>query len=95
MTSLATTATMISNIFRGREGAQPMTTEQTTQVADSYRAQGIAGQLRTRAEVERFFDGLDLVVPGLVLAHRWRPGETAADLTDAQVSVYGAVARKS
>jgi S-adenosyl methyltransferase len=28
---------------------------------------------RTRAEVERFFDGLDLVEPGLVAVQNWRP----------------------
>ncbi|ABD11171.1 hypothetical protein ThrDRAFT_03153 [Frankia casuarinae] len=62
--------------------------------ADSYRSQGIAGQLRSRAEVARFFDGLDLVNPGLVVAHRWRPGGPVEELADAQVSIYSAVARK-
>ncbi|SNQ49311.1 conserved hypothetical protein [Frankia canadensis] len=43
-------------------------------------------------------DGLDLVEPGLQVVHRWRPdGDgpgAAASPTDAQVSVYGTVARK-
>jgi hypothetical protein len=29
--------------------------------------------LRTRAEVSRFFDGLDLVPPGIVYVHTWHP----------------------
>jgi hypothetical protein len=65
-----------------------------SRVADSYRAQGIAGQLRSRVEVARFFDGLELVDPGLVVAHRWRPDTMVEKLTDAPVSIYGAVARK-
>ena len=36
--------------------------------------------MRTRAEVTRFFDGLRLVDPGVVLTHEWRPdsGEESA-----------------
>ncbi|SHN46510.1 SAM-dependent methyltransferase [Cryptosporangium aurantiacum] len=51
---------------------------------------------RTRAEITRFFDGLELVEPGLTVVHRWRPDERdqQADQPDALVSVYGGVARK-
>ncbi|WP_261567498.1 SAM-dependent methyltransferase [Frankia gtarii] len=64
-------------------------------LAAAYRAGGIPAQQRTRAEVARFFDGLELLDPGLQIVHRWRPdGETPTDLTDAQVSFYGAVGRK-
>lgn len=47
--------------------------------------------LRTRAEVARFFEGLDLVEPGLVQAHRWRadPPDPDKDIPN-----YGGVARK-
>jgi hypothetical protein len=49
--------------------------------------------LRTRAEVSRFFDGLDLVPPGLVYVHTWRPGPD--DIVPPNgVSAYGGVARK-
>jgi S-adenosyl methyltransferase len=49
--------------------------------------------LRTRAEVSRFFDGLDLVDPGLVYVHTWRPDP--GDIAPAGgVSAYGGVARK-
>ena len=42
------------------------------------------------------FDGLDLVDPGLVSLPRWRPdpGDEPDQVTDAEVSVYGGVARK-
>ncbi|WP_258396206.1 SAM-dependent methyltransferase [Streptomyces sp. Amel2xB2] len=50
---------------------------------------------RTRREVARFFDGLELADPGLVLPHRWRPSrETPADLSGADVPSYAGVARK-
>jgi hypothetical protein len=33
--------------------------------AAAYRSQGIAVKMRTKAETERFFDGLDLIDPGV------------------------------
>ncbi len=51
-------------------------------------AGGVTG--RTRAEVQRFFDGLELVEPGLVDVVQWHQGGTA-DST----YFYGCVARKS
>jgi hypothetical protein len=49
--------------------------------------------LRTRAEVSRFFECLDLVPPGLVYVHTWRPGPDDIVPPDG-VSAYGGVARK-
>ena len=49
--------------------------------------------LRTREQVARFFTGLDLVEPGLVQVHQWRPGP-ADTAPDGAVSAHGAVARK-
>ncbi|WP_091284036.1 SAM-dependent methyltransferase [Parafrankia irregularis] len=61
---------------------------------DVYREQGIPAAARTRSEVERFFNGLDPVKPGVQSVHRWRPDDTSRDdLTDAQVNVYGGLAR--
>jgi hypothetical protein len=48
---------------------------------------------RTFAETGRFFDGLELLEPGLVQCQRWYPDPGATDLGD-EVSCYGAVARK-
>jgi hypothetical protein len=45
------------------------------------------------AEVGRFFAGLELVDPGLVQVHQWRPGPGDSAL-EGTVSAHGAVARK-
>ncbi|TDC25693.1 SAM-dependent methyltransferase [Streptomyces sp. 8K308] len=74
----------------------------TAKAVEIYRASGTPAQVRTRAEVERFFAGLDLVEPGLEVAHRWRPYESSARLhvlaretmTDAEVSLLAGVAFK-
>jgi hypothetical protein len=66
-------------------------------VAAVYRKSGVIMQVRAKSEIERFFTGLDLVSPGLVSLPHWRPDPAAEDAeqpTDAQVSVYGGVARK-
>jgi S-adenosyl methyltransferase len=52
-------------------------------------------KVRSKREIERFFIGLELVEPGLQVVPAWRPepaGQPAP--SDAQVSVYGAAARK-
>ena len=53
-----------------------------------------AGPLRTRAEILRFFDGLELLEPGLVQVHRWRPG-VAAPGHDQEAADYCGLARKA
>ncbi|MFJ5224406.1 SAM-dependent methyltransferase [Streptomyces sp. NPDC088400] len=53
---------------------------------------GIPLRLRGRAEVGRFFDGLDLVDPGLVTAPHWHM-EPPAPQEDAYSSFYVGVAR--
>lgn len=70
------------------------------QVAQVYRRQGVTMQVRSRQEIEKFFTGLEFVAPGLCVVPAWRPEpatEKGADEpvpSDAQVSVYGGVARK-
>jgi hypothetical protein len=48
---------------------------------------------RTYAETLRLFDGMQVVPPGLVQCHRWRPDPGAIGLEE-DVSAYGGVARK-
>jgi hypothetical protein len=48
---------------------------------------------RTRAEVARFFDGLELLEPGIVPCSQWRPDLRTLGAT-ADVPQFGAVARK-
>jgi SAM-dependent methyltransferase len=49
--------------------------------------------LRTRAEILRLFDGLDLLEPGLVQVHRWRPGLEAPG-HNRETAGYCGLARK-
>ncbi|MEU4894844.1 SAM-dependent methyltransferase [Streptomyces sp. NPDC044780] len=50
--------------------------------------------LRSRAEVERFFDGFALVEPGLAEVPFWRP-DTPPPTRPGQIGYYGGVARKT
>jgi S-adenosyl methyltransferase len=68
------------------ESFQPISDQTTGE--DVYKRQtATPGTIRTRAEVERFFAGLDLVDPGVVWAHEWRPDP--AEPAEAPDSVYG------
>ncbi|HUL26767.1 MAG TPA: SAM-dependent methyltransferase [Streptosporangiaceae bacterium] len=50
-------------------------------------------RFRSRAEVAVFFDGLELVEPGLVRVPEWRPG-AGTDVTN-PAALWGGVARKN
>ena len=63
-------------------------------VTEIYRRQGVTMRVRTKPEVARFLDGLELAEPGLVVLPHWRPDTDEPPPSDAAVSVYGAVARK-
>ena len=61
---------------------------------DGYNETGaIPYTLRTPAEIASFFDGLELVAPGVVSCPLWRPDPEAGD-PPAEVDVFGGVARK-
>ena len=47
---------------------------------------------RTQAEVSRFFDGLELVDPGVVAVQHWRPGSEIE--ASAKSAMWGGVGRK-
>jgi len=51
---------------------------------------------RPRAAIARYFDGLELVEPGLQVVHHWRPDpdEKPDEIPDGLVSMFGGVARK-
>jgi S-adenosyl methyltransferase len=50
-------------------------------------------QLRSPEQIARFFDGLELVEPGVVSAPRWRPAPAASGLPD-ELDVYCGIGRK-
>jgi O-methyltransferase involved in polyketide biosynthesis len=60
----------------------------------AYNARGIPTKARSKAEVERFFDGLTLLEPGVTLVNHWHPDADAAAVDDAHVHMYGGVAVK-
>jgi S-adenosyl methyltransferase len=48
---------------------------------------------RSHDQTTRYFDGLEIIEPGVVQVHRWRPGPDAEQL-DREVSAWGGVGRK-
>jgi hypothetical protein len=55
--------------------ARDVYAQQVTEAASRFNQLAAAkATLRTRGEILRFFDGLELLEPGLVQIHRWRPG---------------------
>ncbi|MFG3291365.1 SAM-dependent methyltransferase [Streptomyces sp. NPDC048179] len=66
--------------------------ELAAQVVAEYAKGGIRLAFRSRPEVERFFDGLDLVAPGLVTSTRWL-GSAPAPEPEPDAGIYAGVAR--
>jgi hypothetical protein len=66
-------------------------TEMTRRV--NQRMSGPPATMRDYAAITRFFDGLDLLEPGVVQPQQWRPGPGVVGL--AQVTAWCGVARKA
>jgi hypothetical protein len=74
--------------------ASDILADQMREVAREVSARAAAPTtLRGKAEITRFFDGLEFLEPGLVQVHRWRPGSPAPD-TGEEVPGYAGLARK-
>jgi hypothetical protein len=74
--------------------ASPVVRAQLEGVRDAYADTANPSTIRTKAEFTRFFDGLDLVEPGVAFAVDWR-SPTPVDLADpARPTWYAAVGRK-
>lgn len=69
--------------------------EQVERAKSLYAGHGIPVNIRSFAQIKNFFDGLELVEPGLVYVARWRP-EGPDDLFEEPESsgYYGGVGRK-
>jgi S-adenosyl methyltransferase len=66
--------------------------EAVAEGTERYNERSSAGMTnRTHAEVSRFFDGLDMIEPGLVQLHKWRP---APDDPPTPISGWAGVAQK-
>ncbi|MGW1373565.1 SAM-dependent methyltransferase [Streptomyces sp. NPDC002446] len=70
--------------------------EAMRKILEIYADAGTVVQFRPHAAFLRFFDGWELLDPGVTLSHQWRPDrpEDATHVTDAEASCYAAVARK-
>jgi O-methyltransferase involved in polyketide biosynthesis len=70
----------------------PHPPERRTRMEQLWQLSPHPAQVRTLAEVERFFDGLELVEPGIVPMAEWRPEGKPPPFGEA--AFYGGVARK-
>ncbi|MFJ6831125.1 SAM-dependent methyltransferase [Streptomyces sp. NPDC091209] len=72
------------------------TPEDSAAAIAKLKAAGVTLALRSREEFTRFFDGLDLVEPGVAVVHEWHPelGEPVPGQDDGVIPGYGAVGRK-
>ncbi|WNI29558.1 SAM-dependent methyltransferase [Streptomyces sp. ITFR-6] len=70
--------------------------ETWNKVVEVYNSAGTPAQVRSHSEVSRFFDGLDLLAPGVSVCHRWRPaGPTdGTEPKDAEISLLAGVGIK-
>ncbi|MGW0532767.1 SAM-dependent methyltransferase [Streptomyces sp. NPDC003032] len=77
-------------------GTGEFTPDTAQQAGELYKARGMTLALRTRAEVTRFFEGYEMVDPGVAVIDQWKPelGERAPDAGEGPTPGYGAVARK-
>jgi hypothetical protein len=72
------------------------TPEESRAATEKLKAAGVTLALRSREEFTRFFDGLELVEPGVEVPHLWHPelGEPVPGQDDGVIPGYGAVGRK-
>jgi hypothetical protein len=63
-------------------------------VSREYNARGIPLQVRNKKETEVFFEGYELLEPGVQLVHHWRPDPDAAPIRDEDIAMYAGVAVK-
>jgi hypothetical protein len=76
-------------------GTAEFAPEEVGRVAREYEARNMPMRLRTIDEAHTFFEGLELVEPGIVQVHTWHPDGTGEQgIRDEDIAMYGAVARK-
>ncbi|MCX5240852.1 SAM-dependent methyltransferase [Streptomyces prunicolor] len=63
-------------------------------VVEVYRKGGTTAQVRSRAEFTSFFEGLELVAPGIALAAHWHPEPEEQHSQTDEIPLYVGVARK-
>ncbi|MFF7750824.1 SAM-dependent methyltransferase [Streptomyces sp. NPDC007971] len=74
---------------------QDLSPDGVARAAELFRRGGTPFHPRTLPEFRRFFDGLELLGPGVIPVHGWRPEpEDVAAQAEGVVPVYAGVARK-
>lgn len=69
--------------------------EQMAGVARAYQARGETMFLRTRAQAERFYAGLEVLEPGIVQIEQWRPSVVrVGSLGPGSAAMWGGVGRR-
>ncbi|MYR30060.1 MULTISPECIES: SAM-dependent methyltransferase [unclassified Streptomyces] len=68
--------------------------QETAHLTQVYTSAGTPTRALDRATFTRFFDGWDLLDPGVTSTPRWRPSPADEPLTDPEASCYGAVAQR-
>jgi hypothetical protein len=92
-------ARLMTSVSRGSylviaDGTPVVSRDEVTAATQQYNESGAEEYcLRSLTQLGRFFDGLDLVEPGLVSAPRWRPDPGPGGLPD-EIDQFCAVARK-
>ena len=87
-------ATVPGSYLALTQPASDIDAEKVAAGASRYNAQVKTPQTRrTREQTARFFEGLELLEPGVVQCHRWHPDPDATGL-DENVSAWAGVARK-
>ncbi|GAA0216500.1 SAM-dependent methyltransferase [Actinomadura nitritigenes] len=80
--------------FAMYDGTNVVHGEASDRIVDVWNASGNAGLvLRTPEGIRRFFDGLELLDPGVVPVNEWRP-EVTVGTEPEPVDAYGGVGRK-
>ena len=83
-----------TNVFHGQgNGDMAEDSARARAIRRYIEAGGVAYHLRTPERIEGFFDGLELIHPGVVPVSRWRPESTRFGLP-AEVDAFCGVARK-
>jgi hypothetical protein len=68
--------------------------DQDKEAVQTFNSHGFNLKPRTVAETEVFFEGMELLEPGVVMVHRWHPDEVASKYKDEEVGMCGGVGRK-
>jgi len=82
-------------ISHGASDIEPETMAELSARLNAAMPQGQSPAFRDHAAVARFFDGLELVEPGLVPITEWHPGDETHVDPDVPVAEWGGVGRKA